>query len=558
MRFSSSTRFPLISCLGVAALAGLALQACSSDEPGEDVPNETTPDGAVQNDGSVIPEADAGQDARPPATSLRLGVVTPVANAQQEARLIWFSLRVEGPNALASLQWREGDAGEPHEVDVSGAGDEIGFWVEPSARGLLQLTFTGKDSSGAEASVTHTVHRGDRISAGGAHSAMIDETGTLYTWGRNNLVQLGRGESCGTSCGIVQPAPAEFAQPTRVTSILAHQNHTVAMADDGTVYGFGANNHGQLGLGTPPRAATDDQEAAPAVEDFGAHPRPTPALALTDVIALGGSFDHTMWIKRDGTVWSAGSNTAGMLGVAADGEVEQRSWPRRVDVVSDVAEVAGGSMFSAALTRDGSVYTWGRNTYGALGLGTEDGDAHHTPTKVPGLPFIVDIAAGRDHVIALDRDGAIWSWGLNSAGQLGLGFLNDGNQDTDAGSASTAHPNAKKIETTIRFCAVSANTIVSFGISCDGKAYGWGQNALGSLGIGLTQAEEKLREQPTEPAQQLENVTSIAMGGLHVLALRADGKAFAWGWHFAGSLGVPELRDPWSQTVPLLLELDAE
>ncbi|MFY0580812.1 RCC1 domain-containing protein [Cystobacter fuscus] len=123
-------------------------------------------------------------------------------------------------------------------------------------------------------------------------------------------------------------------------------------------------------------------------------------------------------LHRDGHVSAFGENGNGQLG---DGTTTDRHFPVPIPGLTDVVRVIGGSQHSAALRRDGTVWVWGNNGYGNLGLGTHDDEPHATPTRVPGLTGVVDLANGRDHLLALHEDGTVSAWGLNASGQLGDG-----------------------------------------------------------------------------------------------------------------------------------------
>src|SRR5690242_67333 len=123
-------------------------------------------------------------------------------------------------------------------------------------------------------------------------------------------------------------------------------------------------------------------------------------------------------VLRNGTVWTWGNNSSGQLG---DGTTTSRTYPAQVDDLMSVTQIAAGTNFSAALKADGTVWTWGTNSSGQLGTGRLDPALISRPVRVAGLNSIVAIAAGSDHALALKSDGTVWAWGNNFSGQLGLG-----------------------------------------------------------------------------------------------------------------------------------------
>ena len=162
--------------------------------------------------------------------------------------------------------------------------------------------------------------------------------------------------------------------------------------------------------------------AVASVMNRGLHVEARSARAA-DVSTVGGSGliatgdDHTLVVRRDGSVWAFGYNGFGQLGHA------EGSTPvaRRVAGLSGIVAVAAGSGHSLALRSDGTVWAFGYNRYGELGRTTNNGtnNANPVPAMVAGLSGIVAIAAGYDHSLALDSDGVVWAFGNNRYDQLG-------------------------------------------------------------------------------------------------------------------------------------------
>jgi WD40 repeat protein len=152
---------------------------------------------------------------------------------------------------------------------------------------------------------------------------------------------------------------------------------------------------------------------------------------------------HSLALSADGTLWAWGSNQYGQLGLGvstgtyttaagtpAFADPQALTPPSQADTkntsyntIQDVISVAAGFDHTVALKGNGTVWTWGRNNDGQLGLGTTDDQAggHPTPTQVPGLSNVLAVAAGDYFTLALERDGSVWAWGLNLDGQLGDG-----------------------------------------------------------------------------------------------------------------------------------------
>ena len=126
---------------------------------------------------------------------------------------------------------------------------------------------------------------------------------------------------------------------------------------------------------------------------------------------------HTLALKLDGTVWAWGDNRSGQLGIGTIGG--NRPTPVQVSGLTGIIAITAGAAHSVALGPDGLIRAWGNNSSGQLGDGTFM--TRSTPTLVQGLILVTRVGAGRVHSLALRADGTAWAWGDNSSGQLGTG-----------------------------------------------------------------------------------------------------------------------------------------
>ncbi|WP_052487947.1 RCC1 domain-containing protein [Gordoniibacillus kamchatkensis] len=179
--------------------------------------------------------------------------------------------------------------------------------------------------------------------------------------------------------------------------------------------------------------------------------------------------------------------------------------------------IAAGGNFSIALKRDGTVWSWGDNSNGQLGDGTNV--SKKQPVQVSGLSGVVAIAAGKLHALAVKNDGTVWTWGSNSFGQLGDGTTTSSNVPEPL---ATIH-DAK---------AVAAGSYHSLVLRQAGKVSAWGYDAFGQLGDGGS-----ANQLTPVNVSGLDGVTNIAAGGSHSLAMKSDGTVWAWGGNFMGQLG---------------------
>lgn len=231
---------------------------------------------------------------------------------------------------------------------------------------------------------------------------------------------------------------------------------------------------------------------------------------------------HSIALLRDGSLVSWGQNTFGQLG---DGTVSNRTVPTPVAIPSDVhvAAVAAGRAHSLALTTTGAIWAWGDNRSGQLGNGTRTPSKIPEPVTMPSNHVFTQIVAGDNFSEALATDGTIWGWGDNSFGQLGNGTTQTALRPVEA----LTPPN--RIVTSL-----SAGASHSLMLTSDGALWATGDNRYGQLGDGgTTAASTPVRVKL--PQDQI--VTAVAAGAGHSLAATKDGNAWAWGLNDSGQLG---------------------
>jgi alpha-tubulin suppressor-like RCC1 family protein len=307
--------------------------------------------------------------------------------------------------------------------------------------------------------------------------------------------------------------PVQVSDLTGVTGVAAGLEDSLALKSDGTVWAWGYNNEGQLGNGT---------------SDIDLHPTPVQVSGLTGVTGVAAGGWYGLALKGDGTVWAWGINSVGQLG---NGTTTNSNTPVEVEgaggsgYLTDVTAIAAGGRHSLALRRDGTVWAWGWNSFGQLGIGTSDSSPHPTPVQVSGLTDVIAVAAGYGHSLALRRDGTVWAWGRNNWGQLGNGTTTNSNTPVEVeGTGGSGY--------LTDVTAIGAGTSHSLALRRGGTVWAWGYNNEGELGDGTT-------TNSSTPVQVsgLTDVTAIAAGGNHSLALGPDGNVLAWGDNSFGQLG---------------------
>jgi alpha-tubulin suppressor-like RCC1 family protein len=284
--------------------------------------------------------------------------------------------------------------------------------------------------------------------AGSMHTVALKANGTLWAWGSNQFGQLGNGTS-GTEGGR-STVPVQVGTDTDWAAICAGDNHTLALKTNGTLWSWGYNAQGQLGIGNTTLQTAPVQVGT--ANDW-------------EAVSAGGSV--SMGLRAGGRLWSWGYNSNGQLGLGSQGA--SRNAPAQVSGAANWVAMSTGGTHSTALKADGTLWSWGINGSGQLGIGVSGG-SRNAPTQVGEETTWAAISAGNDHTLAVKADGTLWSWGNNTYGQLGF-------------SSSGASRNAPvQMDTSNNWSTVSAGTQFSFGIKADNTLWGWGVNNGGQLG----------------------------------------------------------------------------
>jgi len=265
--------------------------------------------------------------------------------------------------------------------------------------------------------------------------------------------------------------------------------------------------------------------------------RPVQTLRLAGVKALAGGNAFSTGLLTDGTVWSWGDNSSGQLGDGTESDLN-RLVPGQVRGLSSIAAIASGDRFSLALRTDGRVFAWGSNVSGQIGDGAT-GDDRPAPVQVLGvggvgfLGNIKSIAAGDNHSVARDSTGFVFAWGGNGSGQLG-------NNDAPNGSPVPVRVlGVGGVGLLNGIVSVSAGDGHSVALSQDGRVFAWGNNSDGQLG------NNNMPNDSPVPVQVLgvggtgflTGVKAVAAGEFFNLALLSDGTVVAWGDNNEGQLG---------------------
>ncbi|XP_006889079.1 PREDICTED: probable E3 ubiquitin-protein ligase HERC4 isoform X3 [Elephantulus edwardii] len=328
----------------------------------------------------------------------------------------------------------------------------------------------------------------------------------MLCWGNASFGQLGLG---GIDEEIVlEPRKSDFFINKKVRDVGCGLRHTVFVLDDGTVYTCGCNDLGQLGH-----------------EKSRKKPEQVVALDAQNIVAVSCGEAHTLALNDKGQLYAWGLDTDGQLGLL--GSEECIRVPRNIKSLSDIqiVQVACGYYHSLALSKASEVFCWGQNKYGQLGLGL-DCNKQSSPQLIKsllGIPFM-QVAAGGAHSFVLTLSGAIFGWGRNKFGQLGLNDEND-----------RYVPNLLKSLRSQKIVYICCGEDHTAALTKEGGVFTFGAGGYGQLGHNSTSHEIN----PRKVFELMGSiVTQIACGRQHTSAfVPSSGRIYSFGLGGNGQLG---------------------
>jgi YVTN family beta-propeller protein len=303
---------------------------------------------------------------------------------------------------------------------------------------------------------------------GGRQSLGIKADGTLWAWGLNVFGELGDG----TTTQRLRPVQVRNADGTPFVDVLAvatGDDQSVAVRTDGSVWAWGNNSAGEVGDGTTtqrlnPVRVIDNQDAL-----------------LSGVVAVSTASFVTLALKADGTVWGWGGNNAGQIGDGSKTRRLQAVQTRLSDgsPLTDVIAISLGYDHALAQTADGTLWAWGYNGQGQLGDGTTTWRLNPVQVISGSAPLttIASFAAGGSHSLAMKTDGTVWAWGYNFYGQLGVG-----DQTYRSTATQVKNDDSSPFGDVVAVFGAYSN---SFAIKSDRTIWSWGENSYGQLGLGF-------------------------------------------------------------------------
>ncbi len=302
-----------------------------------------------------------------------------------------------------------------------------------------------------------------QIATSNSDGYALTSTGQVYGWGVNSGGELGDGR---TTPYEIRGVKVDFPAGVRITSLANPMPFDAGLAIDSTghAWGWGIDGAGDLCL--PGFVVTRPQR-----------------LPLAGVTLASGARTHALFDAGD-TVYACGSGDAGELGNGSTSSTGTPSPVTGLPAGAQVVALTSSWEGSGALLADGQYYNWGYNAAGQLGNGTTTNSAVPVRVDLPGrVGHVFQGGSGptNGQTVTVLRDGSVWTWGSNSRGQLGIGTR-----------AGTTVPVRVHVPAGVSFATVASGGFASYAIDTAGRLWAWGDNRDGQLGTGSARRAEPL------------------------------------------------------------------
>ena len=341
----------------------------------------------------------------------------------------------------------------------------------------------------------------------------------VLTEGDNSNAQLGDGTTA-----FQPPVLAQVPGLSGVSSVAASFGDTYALGSNGTVYAWGRNDQQELvngkyaGYATVPAAIT----------------------GLPTITAIAAGADDGYALDVNHRVWAWGDNGVGELG---NGSTNVSAVPVQVNLPAPAVSIASSDTTAFALLSDGTVWAWGYDQYDRLGNGTDCADPTSgscfatSPVQVSSVSNAKAVYATGLNSFVVESDGSVWAWGWNAEGELGIG--------TFGGNSCYGNYSGPNCGATspVPVPALSGVTKIAGGssmyaIKADGTVLAWGDNSSSRIGNGVRPAGDCNVNPPAANCYYptpfalsgLSGVTDIGVGVSYAVAIKSDGTAYSWGY----------------------------
>ena len=327
-----------------------------------------------------------------------------------------------------------------------------------------------------------------KIESGSNHVTALKSDGTLWGWGWSNWGQL----NSTPMYPFAEPAPLQLGNDTNWQIIANGGNNSFAIKTNGTLWATGGNNYGTLGINS-----TISQ-----IQNFT-------QVGIANWKSISASDEHVVGIQTNGTLWAWGRNDYNQVGNNTC--CSDVLAPVQISTDIDWAKIdASNGGFTLALKNNGTLWGWGFNA-GAFGGSMTT--SLPVPTQLSTDTDWAEISTLSGHILLLKTNGSLWVFGGGGAGEFGLG------------SAFNTSFVPLQIGTET-WKSIGTGYANSFAVKTDGTLWAWGLNdhITGILGLGDTTN----RNIPTQIGSD-SNWSKVICGWDHIIAIKNNGTAYAWG-----------------------------
>lgn len=322
--------------------------------------------------------------------------------------------------------------------------------------------------------------------SGTNHRIGIKTDGTLWSWGFQNRGSLGNDVS--TTTYMLSPVQTIVGGNTWA-SASAETAKTAAIKTDGTLWLWGYGNGGALGNNSIVNISAPIQTISQGTN--------------WKKVSIGR---HTAAIKTDGTLWVWGCNSGAALGIGVS--ITSKSTPvQTISGGTNWKSVSIGSFHTTAIKTDGTLWTWGVNSFGVLGTNSTVAIAYSPGQTVSNVNTWKQVNSGDRHIAAIKTDGTLWLWGRACWGSLGNNCVLNTSSPVQTVSGGT------------NWFSVSARGFNTAAIKTDGTLWIWGNSANGTHGDNTTIN----RSSPVQTISAGTDWRSVNLGANHVAAIKDEG-----------------------------------
>ncbi len=417
---------------------------------------------------------------------------------------ITFNKKVEAGSGTATIKI----------VNAGAAGTTIQSWgvssctfnVTQFTLGALVSPLTVNQTYQVDIPEGFLVDSNETSYAGTAYTFSVqDAVNKLWTWGDNTYGRLGHNQAEAVVDSLSSPVqiPGTGWKSGWQQSNANSTYNTGGVKTDGTLWMWGYNNQGQLGL-----------------NNVTYYSSPTQVPGTTWSLVSSGTYSSGA-IKTDGTLWMWGRNTFGQIGNNTQGQptATSKSSPTQIPGTTWRSVNIGHYTITATKT-DNTLWVWGRGESGVTGTNQPTNTNYSSPVQVPGTTWKSSISLSDTNSAAIKTDGTLWTWGANNSGVLGV-------------NNNTAYSSPVQVPGTT-WAAISGGNEWILATKTDGTLWGWGEGGDGNLG----QNNRAKYSSPVQvPGTWGTNELHILAGRGSAYAIKADGTLWSWGYNDTGGLG---------------------